>query len=64
MLVAAGERMRRAWLSFAHDGTVDEGWPTYDPEERRTLIIDAVDRVESDPRSGRRKAWQQFVPHL
>jgi para-nitrobenzyl esterase len=61
---AAGERMRRAWLSFAHDGTVDESWPAYDDEHRHTLIIDAVDRVESDPRSGRRVAWQRFVPHL
>ena len=62
--LAAGDRMRRAWLAFAQNGTVDDGWPQYDEEERRTLIIDAVDRVESDPRRDRRLAWQDFVPHV
>ncbi|QWT24177.1 carboxylesterase/lipase family protein [Subtercola sp. PAMC28395] len=39
-------------------------WPRYEEESRRTLIIDAVDRVESDPRASRRLAWQAFVPHV
>jgi len=44
-------------------GEVD-GWPPYDPFRRRTLIIDARDRVEHDPRGERRRAWQAFVPHI
>lgn len=60
---AAGERMRRNWVSFAHDGRVD-GWPRYTRRRRRTLIIDVVDRVEEDPRRERRIAWQDFVPHV
>ncbi|HEY0260435.1 MAG TPA: carboxylesterase/lipase family protein [Lacisediminihabitans sp.] len=60
----AGTRMRRHWLRFAIDGTVDESWPRYAHRGRRTLIIDAVDRVEEDPRRERRKAWQEFVPHV
>ena len=62
--LAAGARMRRAWLQFAHDGSVDDAWPEYDDRTRQTLIIDAVDRVESDPRKERRVAWQDFVPHV
>lgn len=59
----AGERMQRRWLAFARDGSPLD-WPRYTRRHRSTLIIDAVDRVEDDPRSERRLAWQQFVPHV
>ena len=59
-----GERMQRRWLRFAADGTVDEDWPKYTARKRRTLIIDKADRVEEDPRGERRRAWQEFVPHV
>jgi carboxylesterase type B len=46
-------------------------WPPYSPDAndgtastRMTLIIDVQDRLESDPRSARRRAWQEFVPHV
>lgn len=62
---AAAKRMRAHWLSFAHDGGVDTvAWPAYDENERLTLIIAPVDRVEADPRGSRRLAWQAFVPHV
>lgn len=59
----AGERMRHHWVSFAQDGTL-AGWPKYTTGKRRTLIVDRTDRIEEDPRSERRKAWNEFVPHL
>ncbi|CAN5159264.1 carboxylesterase/lipase family protein [soil metagenome] len=59
----AGERMRARWLEFAKRGAVS-AWPTYTRRKRRTLIIDVVDRIEEDPRADRRRAWQEFVPHL
>ncbi len=59
-----GERMRANWLRFARFGTVDPAWPLYTARKRNTLIIDEVDRVESDPRSEKRLAWQEFVPHV
>lgn len=59
----AGERMRHHWVSFAQDGTLAD-WPKYTPAKRRTLIIDSVDRIEEDPRGERRKAWNEFVPHV
>ncbi|MEP6842605.1 MAG: carboxylesterase, partial [Pseudolysinimonas sp.] len=59
-----GRRMRANWLRFAREGTVDSAWPAYTEEHRNTLIIDAEDRVEEDPRSERRLAWREFVPHI
>lgn len=59
-----GRRMRTNWLRFAREGTVDAGWPPYTEDRRATLIIDSEDRVEDDPRSERRIAWRDFVPHI
>ena len=59
-----GRRMRANWLRFAREGTVDSGWPAYTEEQRNTLIIDAEDHVEEDPRAERRLAWREFVPHI
>jgi para-nitrobenzyl esterase len=60
----AGERMRSHWISFARDSALGDDWPRYTPRARRTLIIDDVDRIEEDPRSDRRIAWEEFVPHV
>jgi para-nitrobenzyl esterase len=35
--VAAGERMRIAWLRFAQDGSVDESWPPYVGDDEDAL---------------------------
>ena len=61
---SAGERMRHHWLLFACTGRVGDSWPLYTQDDRLTLIIDRVDRVESDPRGERRIGWQQFLPNL
>jgi para-nitrobenzyl esterase len=61
---AIGSRMQRWWLDFATTGEPDAAWPPYEETHRRTLIIDAVDRVESDPLGERRAAWGKFVPHV
>jgi para-nitrobenzyl esterase len=62
--VSAGERMRNYWLSFADNGALPETWPPYTEHDRVTLIIDAVDRREADPRQERRLAWNGFLPEL
>ena len=62
--VAAGARMREHWLTFATTGAVDDAWPEYTPADRRTLIIDDTDRVESDPRGSKRAVWERFLPDL
>lgn len=63
-------RMQAHWLSFASSGDPatthpDEDvmmpWPRYELPERRTLIIDTVDRVEADPDGVTRAAWGEHV---
>ena len=61
---SAGERMRQHWLSFVETGIPGPAWPRYDEQARSTLVIDGSDRVESDPRSERRRAWNAFAPSL
>ncbi|TWB39097.1 carboxylesterase/lipase family protein [Nitrospirillum pindoramense] len=51
-------RFQDAFLDFAEGGS--PGWPTYDPQTRRTRIIDRVDREERDPNAARRKAWGDY----
>ena len=60
----AAKRMRDRWLAFAHDGTVGDDWEQYSTAHRATLIIDADDRIELDPRRSRRLAWDAFIPHV
>ncbi|MEO8908585.1 MAG: carboxylesterase/lipase family protein [Microbacteriaceae bacterium] len=62
--VGAGERMRAYWLDFACTGRIADSWPVYTSAERRTLIIDETDRVESDPQHARRLAWMSFLPDI
>ena len=61
---AAGARMRENWVRFAVRDAPADSWPRYTADERSTLIIDDVDRVENDPRSLHRLAWDGFLPHL
>ncbi|HET8779080.1 MAG TPA: carboxylesterase/lipase family protein [Agromyces sp.] len=61
---AAGTRMRTLWLRFAEHGEPADDWPRYDERRRWTLVIDDDDRIESDPRRERRRAWHRFIPAL
>ena len=56
-------RMQAHWTHFARHGVPGPGWPAYDTEHRRTLIIDETDRVEADPRAERRRAWTGFADY-
>ncbi|MDT7580896.1 MAG: para-nitrobenzyl esterase [Pseudonocardiales bacterium] len=62
-LRAVSARMQNHWTHFARHGTPAPGWPAYDAEDRRTLIIDETDRVETDPRAERRRAWKGFTDY-
>jgi para-nitrobenzyl esterase len=54
------DQMSEAWLAFAHTGQPGSDWPVYTPEERATKIFDLECRVESDPASAQRKAWEDI----
>jgi para-nitrobenzyl esterase len=60
----AGDRLRAYWLEFATTGTMPDSWPPYTTHERHTLIVDDIDRVESDPRGAKRRVWERFMPEL
>jgi para-nitrobenzyl esterase len=62
-LRAVSARMQEHWTHFARHGTPVPGWPAYDAEHRRTLIIDETDRVETDPRAEQRRAWTGFTDY-
>jgi para-nitrobenzyl esterase len=63
VLRAVSARMQEHWTHVARHGTPAPGWPAYDTEHRRTLIIDETDRVEADPRAERRRAWTGFTDY-
>ncbi|MER1995185.1 MAG: carboxylesterase/lipase family protein [Arthrobacter sp.] len=52
-----GHRFQSALLRFARSGAPGPMWPNYEPTSRRTKIFDRYDRIELDPRSVRRRAW-------
>jgi para-nitrobenzyl esterase len=58
------DKMSRAWLAFARTGNPNhEGlpaWPQYSTEQRPTMVFDNQCKVENDPYSAERKAWE---PH-
>lgn len=60
LYAGAGRRMRSNWLRFACGFPLVD-WPEYTASERLTNIIGAVDRIESDPRGDRRRAWDAFL---
>jgi para-nitrobenzyl esterase len=62
-LRAVSARMQEHWTHFARHGAPAGGWPGYDAERRRTLIVDEADRVEDDPRGSRRRAWAGFTDY-
>ncbi|KRC61403.1 carboxylesterase [Agromyces sp. Root81] len=64
MFRAVGRRMQAHWAGFAASARPLDDWPRYDEVARRTLVFDRGDRVELDPRSEKRLAWQEFVPHV
>ena len=53
--------IRDAWVAFARTGSPDHPglpvWPLYRPDERATMILDSVCRVENDPLGAERRAW-------
>jgi para-nitrobenzyl esterase len=59
-LARVAHRMQGHWLHFARYGTPGDGWPSYEREERQTLVFDSSDRVEKDPNADRRRAWTGY----
>lgn len=52
--------VQRRWLSFAGRGAPGADWPQYTRDDRAVLVLDRRRRVELDPHSDRRLAWEDF----
>ncbi|MFQ6330484.1 carboxylesterase/lipase family protein [Nocardia sp. CWNU-33] len=64
-LRAVTRQFQDNWLSFARNGVPLPSWPAYTEDRRTTLIIDDPTRLENDPDSAKRSAWQGIgVPTL
>lgn len=54
-------KMSEAWIAFARDGVPIARelppWPSYNPEQRLTMIFDTICYVEEDPGGTLREAW-------
>jgi para-nitrobenzyl esterase len=59
------KRMSGAWAAFARSGVPNHKgiphWPAYTAAERATMIFNTECRVENDPRSEERKAWDKII---
>lgn len=49
------------WRAFSRSGVPGEGWPRYTADERAVMVFDRRSRLEYDPRSDRRLAWEGFT---
>ncbi|OJH37325.1 carboxylesterase/lipase family protein [Cystobacter ferrugineus] len=58
-LEALAQRMKRHWLRFVREGRPEEGWPAYDLETRKTLLLNLEDELVADPEGERRRAWAE-----
>jgi para-nitrobenzyl esterase len=57
--------MSGLWAAFARTGAPEHPavprWPPYTAAERATLMLDAVCRIENDPRGEQRRLWQEIT---
>lgn len=74
MLTGGGPKAQRladqvsdAWAQFAHAGDPGHGglptWPTYDADERSTMLFNTDCTVESAPRDEQRRFWEPLLSH-
>jgi para-nitrobenzyl esterase len=60
---ALAEKMSRTWLAFARTGNPNNEtiphWPSYSIDVRPTMMFDNQCRVENDPYSAERMAWER-----
>jgi para-nitrobenzyl esterase len=59
-------RVSATWIAFARNGTPDNSgippWPRYESQDRATIILDTICRVERDPSREVRLLWSRVAP--
>ena len=62
---ALADTMSAVWAAFARNGRPDHAsipdWPVYDTRHRATLMLNAVCRIQNDPRGEARQLWQDIT---
>jgi len=53
-------QVQRRWRSFGRTGVPGDDWPAYTSAVRAVMVFDHKCRVELDPHSHRRLAWDGF----
>jgi para-nitrobenzyl esterase len=58
-------RISATWITFARNGTPNHSemplWPRYESQDRATMVLDTVCRVERDPNREARLLWSRVV---
>jgi para-nitrobenzyl esterase len=58
-------RVSATWIAFARNGTPDNSgippWPRYEGQDRATMILDSICRVERDPNRELRLLWSRVA---
>ncbi|MBY0441480.1 MAG: carboxylesterase family protein, partial [Mycobacteriaceae bacterium] len=54
------DEVQRRWQSFCRTGAPEHDWPSYTENGRAVMVFDHKHRIEWDPHSHRRTAWQGF----
>jgi para-nitrobenzyl esterase len=52
--------IQRRWRSFSRTGVPGHDWPAYTGPARAVMVFDRKSRIELDPHSERRMAWEGF----
>lgn len=59
---AVEDAMSDAWIAFARTGHPNHSgmpaWPTYDAQQRATMVFNSQSKVVNDPRAPERKVWE------
>lgn len=53
--------VQRRWRAFSRTGVPGDGWPEYIADDRAVMVFDRHSRLEYDPHSDRRQAWESFT---
>ncbi|MEO4055128.1 carboxylesterase/lipase family protein [Solibacillus sp. CAU 1738] len=61
-------QMHRAWIAFAHTGNPNTlevpDWPSYDLENRATMLFNVENEIVNDPDSEKRLIWKNATEKL
>jgi para-nitrobenzyl esterase len=58
------KRMQAHWANFVRDGKPHSNWPSFNTNDRKTLVFNKQDNIIEDPEAPLREVWQGQDIHL